>query len=154
MAIRGWILGVAALAVAAPLTAQAETESITCKDKAGEVAYKLDVDWSSEKAVIHGQEKGAWKKLFEAATVVRNGAGDAAMLAEGAAKDYVGGFKAGGCGGVIESPFFDLTSAGDGKKRKGTVAIDLVWAAPLNATCRPNHRSPEPLTQIHEVTCE
>lgn len=127
------------------------TETITCTQKGGAAAYKLDVDWTAEKASISVKSGDTFKKQFAGAAVVRNMPNDLALLAEGTAREFVGDFN-GKCGVFIEALNFDL-HAGAGGKREGTVTRETVWASRGSKKCTMKQAISEMLTTVDEVTC-
>lgn len=143
-----------ALAIGA--TAQAlAADTVTCKQKDGNAQFQLVFDWTSDTATIARREgTGAWRKVFEKATAVRNGANDPALLAEGTRKEYVGAWQD-DCGGFVEQLFFDLGGSGSGNKRAGSVTGEMRWGQkPGAGDCRPKFRVPESITTIYDVTCD
>lgn len=136
-----------------PMTAHAEIVTCKARDDAN-VAFQLNIDWQSETATILRRQGNTFAKVFEKATVVRNSAADAALLAEGTAGNYVGNFN-NSCGGIIEQLYFDLAASNG--HRAGTVTSTLVWAIKPGVprkSCRPKFRIPEVTTDTIDVVCE
>jgi hypothetical protein len=85
-------------------------ETVICSEVDSKISYKLDFNWTNDTVEISSRyDNKAYKKLFKAATAVRNNANDKRFLAEGTVKQYVGGGK--DCS-LVETLFFDASNAG------------------------------------------
>lgn len=128
---------------------------VVCKEADSKTEYKIDVKWGPDTAVISMRQggTGAWRKIYEGATAVRNGATDLAMLVEGTAVHFVGGYD-GKCGKFIDILAFDLKAVGG--KRVGTVTKTPIWAvaggAP-NTKCKAETAAPELAPIVVDVSC-
>lgn len=134
-----------ALGLALSETSQAET--VVCREADTKISYKLDFDWTKETVEISGRfDKKAYKKLFNAATAIRNNANDKRFLAEGTAKEYVGGGK--DCT-LIETLYFDI-SQNNGKAGTLQKSASLLSKS---GSCKAKMPAPDLSANTVVVTC-
>ena len=124
-----------------------QAETVVCKEVDTKISYKLDFDWTKETVEISGRyDNKAYKKLFKAATAVRNNANDKRFLAEGTVKEYVGG---GNDCTLIETLYFDIS------KNNGKAGILQKSASLLSksGSCKAKMPAPDLSANSVEVTC-
>ena len=124
-----------------------QAETVICKEADTKISYKLDFNWSKETVEISGRhDNKAYKKLFKAATAVRNGANDKRFLAEGTAKEYVGG---GSDCTLIETLYFDI-SQNNGKAGTLQKSASLMSKS---GSCKAKMPAPDLSANTVLVTC-
>jgi hypothetical protein len=124
-----------------------QAKTIICKEVDSKISYKLEFNWNNDTVEISGRfDNKAYKKLFKAATAVRNNANDKSFLAEGTMKQYVGG---GNDCTLVETLYFDVS------KNSGRSGILQKSAALLSksGTCKAKMPPPDLSANSVEVTC-
>jgi hypothetical protein len=122
-------------------------ETVVCKEADSKISYKLDFDWTKETVEISGRyDSKAYKKLFKAATAVRNNANDKSFLAEGTVKEYVGG---GNDCTLIETLYFDVSQS-DGKAGTLQKSASLISKS---GSCKPKMPAPDLSSNTIQITC-
>jgi hypothetical protein len=124
-----------------------QAETVICKETDTKISYKLEFNWTKETVEISGRhDKKAYKKLFKAATAVRNSSNDKRFLAEGTAKEYVG---SGSDCTLIETLYFDI-SQNNGKAGTLQKSASLLSKS---GSCKAKMPAPDLSANTVLVTC-